>query len=370
MGADEHLPSGRKLRWLWFIHWGTMVALFCAYLATVVSPATFSWLAFAGLAYPLIFLVHVLLTTLWLVLRYRVRSIVAVVVLLVGWGVHDDFFGISNGEASAKWDVKVMTYNVRVFDLYNWSDGSRMRDSIFNLLDAEQPDIICFQEFYHTNKKGVFETRDTLIQFLPTKYYHEKYTHKMVGEQFFGVATFSKYPILERGSIPFVNDENNFCIWIDVSINGNRVRVYNAHLASIRFDYDDYGFIKDENKRNWEGAARIGKRMGLAFEKRAAQVAAILEHMDQSPYPVIFGCDMNDSPVSFSYHCLEQSLTDAFIESGTGIGQTYAGDFPSFRIDYLFTSPTIQPTEVKVIRKKFSDHYPLVAKFRVGDGGH
>jgi hypothetical protein len=30
-------------------------------------------------------------------------------------------------------------------------------------------------------------------------------------------------------------------------------------------------------------------------------------------------------------------LKDAFRESGNGSGKTYAGPFPSFRIDYIFT---------------------------------
>ncbi len=361
---DSH-PEKRtkKRKLLWWIHVGFLVGLLLSYTTTFIAPKNFSGLGFFGLAYPWFITVNLVAAVLWLLARRRKRFLITLVVILLGWNIHNDFFALNIGKSEVENPMKVMSYNVRVFDLYNWSNGSRSRDSIFNLLDRQQADIICFQEFYHTDKKGIFDTRDTLIKFLPTVYYHEKYTHKMAGQQYFGVVTMSRYPIVGKGEVAFVSDQNNFCIYSDLQVNNDTIRVYNAHLASIRFDNEDYQFIQDEKKRNWPGAKRMLTRMNLAFDKRAEQTLAILESTKKSPYPVILCCDFNDSPISYGYHLLEEELTDAFVEAGNGIGRSYAGDFPSFRIDYMFSSPEIKATNFQVIREKFSDHYPIVGQF-------
>lgn len=360
--------SGKRSKnWklLWWVHKGFIIGLLLSYATTFVSPETIPRLGFFGLSYPLWISFNAIAGLFWLTVRKRKRFIYTLVILLAGWNVHNDFFAINNSGEPSENAIKVMSYNVRVFDLYNWSNGSRSRDSIFNLLDQQNADILCFQEFYHTNKKGLFETRDTLIKFLPTTNYHEKYTHKMAGEQFFGVVTFSRYPIVGKGDIPFVSDQNNFCIFSDLEIGQDTIRVYNAHLASIRFDNEDYQFLQDEEKRSWGGAKRMSSRMNIAFNKRAEQTQAILENIEKSPYPVILCCDFNDSPVSYGYHQLEGDLDDAFVEAGSGVGRSYAGDFPSFRIDYMFTSPEIEAVDFQVIRKKYSDHYPIVGMFEL-----
>ena len=47
---------------------------------------------------------------------------------------------------------------------------------------------------------------------------------------------------------------------------------------------------------------------------------------------------LNDTPMSYSYHQLDRLLLDAYAESGSGIGHTYVGAFPSFRIDHIMHS--------------------------------
>src|SRR5690606_29465517 len=102
--------------------------------------------------------------------------------------------------------------------------------------------VFCFQEFYHDKKGKDFITKDSLVKLLDTPYEHERYTHEMRDQRYFGVATFSKYRIINKGEIAFENDPNNFCIYSDMIINADTVRVFNAHIGSIRFQDDDYRF--------------------------------------------------------------------------------------------------------------------------------
>src|SRR5690606_4885852 len=134
--------------------------------------------------------------------------LLSIVAFLIGWNHFTDFFQLSfpDKKKESQKELKVLTYNVRLFDYYNTKSGKETRNRIFDVLDKEQADVICFQEFYHTDREGVFETRDTLLKFLPNKYYHERFTHALSRKQYFGVALFSKYPIIRKGHVPFASD--------------------------------------------------------------------------------------------------------------------------------------------------------------------
>ena len=84
-----------------------------------------------------------------------------------------------------------------------------------------------------------------------------------------------------------------------------------------------------------EGVKNLTTRLMIANKNRAHQAEEIQRHIDGSPYPVILCGDFNDTPLSYTYRQLSRKLTDSFIEKGRGIGNTYIGGFPSFRIDYV-----------------------------------
>ena len=143
------------------------------------------------------------------------------------------------------------------------------------------------------------------MQFLKTKNHHERYTHEMTGEQYFGVVTFSRYPIVNKGEIAFENDDNNYCIYTDILQASDTIRIFNAHLGSIRLQDSDYAVFGDqETGRVYQREVKEQKiiaRQKVAFEKRAIQIEKVMEEVKKSPYPVILCGDFNDTPVSYCY---------------------------------------------------------------------
>ncbi|MBX7093855.1 MAG: hypothetical protein K1X56_03965, partial [Flavobacteriales bacterium] len=228
--------------------------LLLSYLATHIDPQDFWLLAFFGLAYPVFLFLSILFFIVWLLLRNK-WMLLSLFTIIVGLNHLRHFFQInfSTGplsESSEK--VKLLTWNVRLFDLYNYQDHVTVRQEIFKVLQREDPDIVCFQEFFYSGIPGYFETRDTLISILRTKHVVEGYTHKMRMEQYFGVAIFSAYPIINSGEIRFKNDDNNNVVFADIKTKSDTIRVYNAHLSSIRFQRSDYEYIGDTaNTRRW-----------------------------------------------------------------------------------------------------------------------
>lgn len=346
------------------------VALFMAYRACNVDPVDNAWLPLFGLAYPVILIVNIIFIIIW---WYRERRyiFISLISIIIGFSALSDFIQINFYEepTADEYDFKVMSYNVKLFGFYE-KNSEELRAGIFDFIVEEAPNVMCFQEFYHTDFKGGFITRDSLIQIQKAKNYHEKYTHVFRHKQNFGVVTMSEYPIINKGYIPFEGDMNNFCIYSDLLLPSNdTIRVFNAHMASIRFQKEDYKFIEGDNSEQAQssvwGGTRILQRLQTAFLKRSDQTKVVLEHIKKSPYPTILAGDFNDSPVSYCYNQFRTELNDAFHARGAGIGNTYNGSFPSLRIDYTMYSDELDCKDFDVAKIDYSDHFPVVTKFKL-----
>lgn len=75
----------------------------------------------------------------------------------------------------------------------------------------------------------------------------------------------------------------------------------------------------------------------MGFKKRTADTDFILSHIKDDELPFVLCGDFNDTPISYTYHIIRSTgLHDAFIEKGKGIGETYCGNLPFLRIDYVW----------------------------------
>jgi len=125
------------------------------------------------------------------------------------------------------------------------------------------------------------------------------------------------------------------------------------------------GFIKNSDKieKSRSKTKRIFYKFKTAFQKRALQVNIVSEHIKDSPYPVIVCGDFNDTPVSYTYHQISKNLNDAFSETGSGIGRTYANILPAFRIDYILYDDFFDSHNYIIHTIEISDHYPISCYF-------
>ena len=160
-----------------------------------------------------------------------------------------------------------------------------------------------------------------------------------------------------------------------MKINEDTVRVYNVHLQSIRMKREDYQFAEDISKiKNINKSEEINKntlrilhRLKYAFIKRAPQAEMLEENIRECRHPLIVCGDFNDTPASYTYHVITSKLIDAFTEMGVGMGKTYQGVFPSYRIDYLLHSQDIKTLNFRTLKVAFSDHYPIVAEMMMSE---
>ncbi|MEZ4738437.1 MAG: endonuclease/exonuclease/phosphatase family protein [Flavobacteriales bacterium] len=367
--AEDKAPTPRRQRisrWHWPLWWANFFAaavLLITYLAPIVSPVTFFPLALLAMTFTFQLLLHSFFLLWWFFFRKK-RMLLSGLVLLLGWshiGDHVQVFWRSSpdGEMTST-PVKLMSFNVRLFDLYNWTKNKETRAAIFDMLHEEAPEILCLQEFFHSPDKRFIRTRETLIKDFPYKAWHERYSQHARFEQHFGIATFSTRPIVAKGHIEFPENPNNQCIWSDIALENDTIRVYNAHLASYHFGDEDYKFIKELDtdvpaEELKTGGLRILKRLRRGFRLRADEVQRIVDHMRESPHPVVYCGDMNDVPMSYGYHLLRETLDDAFVESGHGLGGTYIGNLPSLRIDHILYGSELDAWDFHTLPQELSD---------------
>lgn len=345
------------------LNWLAVGALLLAYASSFIRPDTWIVPSFFGLIFPFLLLSNVLCLVYWLLFR-RFRMLYSGIVLLIGfpyWNRSFNFWSTSNVPAD-KQVTKVLSYNVRLFDLYNWTSNNSTKNKIFEYLKKQDADVVCFQEFFHQDPPSPFVTRDTLVQFLKAKNISEAYTHKLIQRQYFGLAIFTVYPILNSGKIVFENDSNNNALWVDVKRQKDTIRIYNVHLSSIRFQKSDYEALGEDagpGRRNNTAEQQIFSRLSIAFKKRIAQTQKVLKHVKTSPYKVVLCGDFNDTPMSYCYSQFNEVLNDAFTQSGGGWGATYTGNLPFLRIDYIWHSSNLESSGFTVGDQILSDHYPV-----------
>ncbi len=347
----------------------TAIALICGTMAGKTDPIKNIYIAFIGLAYPFILLANILFLLWWLVSKKWIFAVITILVICSGWHTliaTYGFFGkAGNNEKDEEKLVRVMTYNIHYFKPYGDEINEEVKEKMLDVVKQQNPDVICFQEFY-TKYKGPFDTVDTLKKMLNTKYFYFAPTMKSESEAF-GLAIFSKYPIKGKGLIRFPNSDGNESIFVELAIQNQLVRLYNIHLQSISFDKEDYTYLDRVKGMDAEvgSTKRILKMLKSAFRKRSLQVEMMKSHMKTCTIPYIIAGDFNDTPASYAVTRMTDSLNNAFIEKGQGLGKTYNGKFPNFQIDYIATTKDIEVTNYHIIEAKLSDHFPVRSDLRL-----
>jgi endonuclease/exonuclease/phosphatase family metal-dependent hydrolase len=338
------------------------LALLIAYLAPFIHPNTLGFIPFFGLGYPIIISIFFVFMVLQAFLN-KWWAAIMFVIFIAGFNLHSRVFSLGSGDSPERSEttLKVMSYNVHLFDRHNSNpaDADQTRRKILRYLKHEAPDVICFQEFYHQDDPTGFSTKDTLLDILDIRDYQERYTLKSSGHQYYGIALFSKYPIVEKGEVHFSSASNtsNFAIYSDIAVKEDTIRFYNLHLQSIRLSSKEKAALSNETSD--EGLKTALSKIMQAFPERADQANRLIQHIGNSRYPVVVCGDFNDTPLSYSYQRFSNILTDAFTNSSKGIGKTYAGKIPAGRIDYIFHSATLGSFDFNIQKEALSDHYAI-----------
>jgi endonuclease/exonuclease/phosphatase family metal-dependent hydrolase len=329
--------------------------------ARFLDPEYFSYIGLFGFLFVPLFILQFVVWLYWIRYRRTFFAGLSTLFLMISLFYFRDTFQFFN--QSEEKGLKVMTWNVKNFDLYNWSKNKETRSKMLKLIDSVDADIMCFQEFF-TDKDQFQNVEAIKNRGYKHCYFQSTYEDKL--HNAWGLAIFSKYPITQRKVLKNVFDTktNNITIKANIKTPKGNYKVYNSHLKSIHFGYEDYDYIHDlKNKHEYDKfkTASILLKMLRAYPKRSLQAKSIVDDMTSDGVEkLIYCCDMNDIPSSHSYGLFRKNMQDAFTEKGCGFSPTYDLAFPFLRIDYIFASKAIEINGYKVLEKSLSDHYPVV----------
>lgn len=330
-----------------------VIALLLSYASLHVPPDKVWYFAVAGLIYPWLLVVNIIFCAIWMLVRPR-YMVLSLVTILIGYNVLNRFIQF-NGRNTDEPGIKVVSYNVKHFTGTGRNPSRDLAELIKSFLKESQPDIICLQEVkLRTN--SVFNLEATK-QELPSIGHYQYARTSSTG----GSVTMSRFPIINMQEIRFENS-GNIAIATDVLIGKDTIRIFNVHLQSYLIDPDKYRIIESPgitSEDDIREARELGSKYRKAMQMRAVQARLIRSKIRECPYPVIVCGDFNDSPASYSYQQVRGRLKDAFVSSGEGIGHTYIGKLPSFRIDYIFHSRVFSSYNFKTYDVPYSDHLPV-----------
>ena len=335
-----------------------------------VSPAHCWYFALGGYANPIVLAGHLFFGIFWLFRQHKLYSLISISCLCVG--IYLGGLPFQYHKRKKEKGIKLVSYNVQEFDLYNWHGNGTRRDSLIAYIKEMQPDIICIQEC-SVDKNTHFYTNDSVKKATQLKYMCFEPLVSVDNLYDFGLTIYSKYPIVRHRKLFDVERSTNNIIITDVKIGDDTVRFFNCHLESLHFEIKEYATIEKISDRNFTeqdttGIRFILQKLKKALIKRANQADSISIAIKKSPYPVIVCGDFNDIPLSYTYHTIKthNDLVDAFRNAGNGLGGTYIGKLPSFRIDYILHSKRIETWDFRVGKRILSDHYPIYCQFIVG----
>ncbi len=236
----------------------------------------------------------------------------------------------SHPEASqrAAFPVRVMSYNIHQgFD----QDGYLAIRDLVNVIEAEEPGIVALQE---VSRGWVINGAFDMLLWLSRKL-DMPYVWAPAADSVWGNAILSKYPIVESSVHPMPNNsgipmDRSYATAVISLDDSTRLMVLATHLHHVEED----GHL------------------------RTPQVRALLDAWGGRERTVLMG-DLNGQPLDTEIVLLEEAgLVDVFAASPEydGAGYTFPARDPRRRIDYIWVSPDLRPTDFSLSGGSASDH--------------
>jgi endonuclease/exonuclease/phosphatase family metal-dependent hydrolase len=317
--------------------------LLLSYILPFIPPKAFATLSVLSLAVPILLILNLLFAVFWL-LRVKKQLLLSLIVLLLGYGYIGSLYKFSSSKnVLDDANFTVMSFNVRLFNTFEWLPSKTVKKDILALFESEQPDILCLQEYRQGDPiqlKGYYD-------------YNATYNGVIKG----GQTIFSKFPIINSGSLEFPNTHNN-AIFVDLVIKSDTIRVYNVHLQSAGIN-TEVEALKKETSEN------LLKRLATTFKTQQEQAELINDHKAKCPYKIIITGDFNNTAYSYVYNTIKGDFVDAFEAAGNGFGKTFAFKFFPLRIDFILADEAFEVNNFKSFNKELSDHYPIKATLKL-----
>lgn len=326
-----------------------------------INPALHPLRSCLGLAFPIFLMADICFLVFWLLVRFYKMALLPLAGLLLCCVQIRTYIPLNfRSDRLPEECLKILSYNVMHFNAGKKTDG---RNAILSYLQNSGADILCLQEF--TAHPSPYLTETEIDRALHEYPYHrtDRLGDSEISSNY--VACYSKYPILSAHRLSYASDCNGSVMY-ELKVGEDTLLLINNHLESNKLTEEDKkvyrGMLADPEKEKVKSGARLllGK-LAEASAIRAPQADSVAAVVRASAHSRIIVCgDFNDTPISYARHVIGQGLSDAFTQSGRGLGISYNQNRFYFRIDHILVSRNLQTYNCTVDRSiKDSDHYPI-----------
>ncbi|MFC2125804.1 endonuclease/exonuclease/phosphatase family protein [Bacteroidota bacterium] len=334
-----------------------LIVTLLVYLCNFIPPDIFWPAAFIAYATPLVILINLILVIIY-IQRLNKLLFFPVVSVILGAGFIID--SISFHPHQENGEFTVLSFNTRIFNVYEHLNKNQngSPEQTFEWLINQDVDILCFQEYYNEPLSNKYNATAALSQNERYYNYVAPFSVNKIGE--FGLAIFSRYPIINKGIIDLQTNSQNNCIYADILVGKDTVRIFNIHLHSMSIDEENV-VDTDKFKATY---IDLFYRLKTGFISRSEQIRILVKKLSEYQMPIIVCGDLNDIPYSYAYTQLDRILENAFTKGGNGLGFTYNGKLFFLRIDNQFFNDLLKIHYFKTHRDlKMSDHFPVSASY-------
>jgi vancomycin resistance protein VanJ len=263
---------------------------------------------------------------------WRLVSLLSIILaVFLSW--YGDQFVPARPSGAGGPSVTVMSFNMQT--------ANQNYDAIAKMLKASAPDVVGFQEVRPAAVQ-------TLMRKLSSVY---AYVAVHPANQLHNVVLFSRFPIQSASALP--NPPFERVLQAKIQIDRRPLSIFIAHLTPNNMLDFPLGELKQRTEK--------------AYRQRQTEIKSLKQAIKKSAMASIVLCDCNMTDTSTAYAALSQTMDDSFHEAGWGFGHNrYALGlpFPIQRMDYLWHTPNLVATQVKLETKTGSDHLPLKARLR------
>ncbi|MEI9917751.1 MAG: endonuclease/exonuclease/phosphatase family protein [Bacteroidota bacterium] len=290
-------------------------------------------LGVVSLSIPLLALVNFILCT-WFIYRRSwwfaaFASIVPIIVFF--WS---GLFSVIDREENFEPSFGLVTYNTdQLIDSVTRAD---YRNDFVKWVNERQFDVLCLQE--------VIELKDDTFRIAG---YKKVFSGKPTSRtEHFGIALFTRLPMINSGTVEFGAPSFNRLVWADVLFDNDTIRIATVHLKSYNFQHNS---VRGNIRR---------LKDGIIYRTWHAKMTK--EFIEKSPYPVVLCGDFNEPTHSYSYRVISKGLNSAFNVSGDIFDYTFFLKGMPIRIDHILTSPELRTKDFEITHGlKWSDHSPV-----------
>jgi endonuclease/exonuclease/phosphatase family metal-dependent hydrolase len=338
-----------------------------------ISPDEYQIMGVLGLMTPTLAVLNLALLLFWIIRKKYFWAGIAALGFFISWNVLSVCFGFNflkkNTLVKNNHEFTVMSYNVRLLDLYDWTGDKNNRKKLLSFIQKKSPDVLCLQEFY--TKDGTGLDNINAIKKIGGYDYAETCALKRHQNRQWGSVVFSRFPIVQNTNVVINEEDKNLIQETIIEKDSQKVRIYNIHLHSNKLSGRDIAWDKNDDvlgtaKKALKNSKSVFDKLLRAYKQRGKEAnlsAFVIE--ENMLYPTIVCGDLNDLPSSYSYFNIRGKLKDAFLERGNGVGPTYNGKVSFLRIDYMFFSDKVRLKAFEKFKVPYSDHYPLMGKYEI-----